>query len=155
MRSVPELIVNKEFSTIAFDPMELGTMDASFDFAVSSFGDGDSYYWLAGGGERRYRVTRDGYTAAIDDGTSISRWIIEIEDAGQNLLHSFVCDGSDWNYFKDHEGRPVPYELVNMAMEMAIDIHEEEVELRRALPYRFIPGGGIIANFWYDPDYPN
>lgn len=152
MRELPERIRNRNVSTIAFDYTELGLIEAMFDTAAVSFGDEDSFSWLAGGGESRYRITRTGRARAFDDGTPISTWLIEVEDNNQNLLHSYVFDGSRKEPFTQHDGSPIPYILANLTMDLAIDLQEEEAELRKSIPFRIMPGGHVIANPWYERD---
>ena len=122
------------------------------DSAVASYGDGDSFSWVSGGGEYKYRGTRTGRANAFDDGTPISTWLLEIEDPNQNLLHSYVFDGSQEEPFKLHDGSPIPSILANMTMHLAIDLQEEEAVLRATMPFRILPDGRMMANPWYESE---
>jgi hypothetical protein len=150
MRELPERIRDRDRSTIRLDFTELGMIDAMLDGAVVSYGDGDSFSWLSGGGEYRYRGTRTGGTRAFDDGTPISTWLIEIEDTNQNLLHSYVFDGSREEPLTLHDGSLIPFMLANMTLNLAIDLQEEEAVLRTTTPFRVLPGGRFIVNPWYE-----
>lgn len=146
---MPERIKDRDSCTIRLNYTELGMLDAMLDGSAINFGDGNSFSWLAGGGLYRYRGTRTGRTNAYDDDTPISTWLIEIEDAEEKLLHSYVFDGSKPEPFTLHDGSPIPFILANMTLDLAIDLQEEGAKLRETRPFTRLPGGHLIANPWY------
>ena len=152
MRPIPERITERDRSTIRLDYTEIGMIDAMLDGAVTNYGDGESFSWLSGGGEYRYRGTRTGRAKAFDDGTPISTWLLEIEDNEHNLLHSYVFDGSNEEPLILHDGSPAPFVLASMTFNLAIDLQEEEAELRKTMPFRLLSGGRLMANPWYEED---
>src|SRR5581483_2910394 len=83
MREKPEFLANADSSLIAFTPTDFGMMNGRFEAVCLSHGDGDSFKWLAGGGEYNYSIRRIDTGVAKDDGSVCSAWeFIQTDQTG-------------------------------------------------------------------------
>jgi hypothetical protein len=136
MRQKPPYLPNPEFSTIRFNNLEFGLIDGSFSSACLTHGDGQSFSWIAGGGELTYAITRVTRGFAHDDGTAVSCWEFsqtnqqnEVETAYINIPAAEVLDTL---------GDPAPFRMINQISDAVIDLGWEAHALSRGL-------SGVIA----------
>jgi hypothetical protein len=127
MREKQPYLVNSTESQIAFDPFEFGIIDGRFDIAILNHGDGESFKWIAGGGEFTYRIQKLSENPAISDGTSATCWEFTQTDSDGNEELAYI--DVPRHEVLDISGEPASFRLINDVSNAVIDIQWELDEL--------------------------
>ena len=138
MRDKPEYLRNSTESLIAFNAMDFGIMNARFESACLTHGDGDSFSWLAGGGAHHYSIRRIDRGFVKDDGTSCSAWEFVISDQS-DTAEVFYINIPELE-IKDILGQAARPKVLNDICDGLIDLSAELLELDRHVPNIIVVG---------------
>jgi hypothetical protein len=144
----------EKYSVIGFDLMAAGTTQARFDMLCADHGNLESYSWLAGGGSRRYTITKGKFLGYADRIYAMNSWNLRVETPDGETLELLIdcLDGR----ITDLNGDEAPSEAKNEVFRAVVDAADEREEKDRNIRNFTLPDGSFMANpFFEEPNATN
>lgn len=137
-RPKPDFLANPTESQIGFDATDFGIADGRFEIACANDGDGSSFAWVAGGGEKQYKVTQIDTGYDKDEGCACSVWLLDITNASGDTESAIIDTPNHRLLTTDHT--ELGFRLVNEVSDALVDLafelqerHKPVVNLIRPL----------------------
>lgn len=144
MRDVPDFLKESTESQIGFTPMDFGQVDSRFETACTNHGDGESFFWLEGGGQHTCHIVRIGRGYHGENERACSVWRVTRTNVATSESEVYVMDSPNLGLV-DESGADLPFRQVSNLSDAAIDLLSELAERKRCMQNIIRPIGHTSA----------
>jgi hypothetical protein len=99
-----------------WDATDFGFTDASFETAVTNFGNDERYEWTSDEGTSRRSITRTARGYSRDEGLPTSSWLVENKQLSGGAMVAYQVDAINFATLNEHGQPLLPEELEELEL---------------------------------------